>query len=302
MKIAYCQAGCLIASLVFPPVGDTATITGQWCENGKPYTCYPPVSNSSNTYVCTDSTSITDVKPDSLQWIIKETVHYYTDGVINGKTETRQRKTRFIRRGDADSRVFEHREDVQDASRSRKLTIDDDKLDVVFNQLPSKPGAVKVHRQTTYRRCDETLNKETYYTALVDCGGSGDYIAAVPEVIEDPLLWNPGRDLQYDDTCRVLAKCWGGGWAAYAISDDTGEGSQAFGAACGESSRHDAKAQAINTCRASGGRTCLFNVVSGYDDGSTNDNLSSQKGINTEYCNYGICKNTTDGSTVNRDK
>jgi hypothetical protein len=281
----------LLLLLLLPTLSPAATIEGQWCDNGKPYACYPPVTNQSDHYVCTDSTTITQAGPKSLQWVVKETLHFYTDGLINGKTESKQVTTQFVNADESNANVFEHREDSDAASRSRKLIVRDDEINVVFNQIPHEPDAVTIHQQTSYKRCDTALNDKTYYTALVDCGGTGDYIAGVPEVIDNPLLWNPGNEptKKYGSSCRLVSKCWGGGWAAYAASNNAGEGKQAFGASCGESSRHDAKAQAINTCRESGGTNCLLTVISGFDNGQTTSAVNINKGIKVETCNYGDC-------------
>ncbi|MGD8566725.1 MAG: hypothetical protein PVJ39_01375 [Gammaproteobacteria bacterium] len=281
----------LVPLSLLPALGVTASLEGQWCENGKPYACYPPVTNQSDHYVCTDSTTITRVGPKSLQWVVNETLHFYTDGLINGKTKRKQIITRFDRTDDSNTNVFEHREESEAVSRSRKLIVRNDDINVIFNQIPHEEDAVKIHQQTTYNRCDAALKNKTYYTALVDCGGTGDYIAGVPEVVDNPLLWNPGneRTNNYNSSCRLVTKCWGGGWAAYAASNDAGEGKKAFGASCGESSRHDAKAQAINTCRESGGTNCLLSVISGFDNGQTTSAVNNNKGIKVETCNYGDC-------------
>lgn len=286
----------LIVLSLLPAWGAAASIEGQWCENGKPYSCFPPVTNQSDHYVCTDSTVITQISPKTLQWTVRETVHFYTDGFINGKTESKQIVTRFVRADKSKANIFESREDSDAASRLRKLIVSDDEINAIFNQIPHQADAVKIHQQTTYKRCNAALNKTTYYTALVDCGGSGDYIAGVPEVIDNPLLWNPGNasTKQYGSSCRLVTKCWGGGWAAYAASNGAGEGKKAFGAACGESSRHDAKAQAINTCRESGGTNCLLTVISGFDNGQTSSTVNTNKGTKIETCNYGDCKITAD--------
>ena len=299
MKISICKSDRLMTCLLFIAIAffvnvaqlaGAASIEGQWCENGKPYTCYPPVTNQSDAYICTDSTVITKADAKSLQWNVKETLHFYSDGFMNGKSKSRQYSRQFIRQADATGNIYKHGEKSDAATRSYKLVAKDDEIDLVFEQIPLESDATRIHQNTIYRRCDEKLNKETYYTALVDCSGFGDYIAGVPAVIEDPLQWDSEDDEKHGATCRVAAKCWGGGWVAYAYSNESSQQSKAFGAACGSASRHDAKQQAINTCRESGGSNCLFTVVSGFDNGTTDSGNISHKGIKVESCSNGDCK------------
>lgn len=266
-----------------------ASIEGQWCENGRPYTCYPPVTNGSDRYVCTDSTSISIEKPDTINWVVKETLHFYAHGYMNGKSEARQYTRQFTRSADVRGNIYQHQETSRDAIRSYKLVVRDQSIDILFEQSPKAPDATRIHQLTGYRQCNEKLNQSAYYTALVDCGGSGDYIAGIPAVIEDPLQWETRLDRKRGASCRVAAKCWGGGWVAYARSSDDGQAGRAFGAACGGESRHDAKQQAINTCRQSGGTDCLATVVSGFDNGSSGARLVSHRGIKVETCRDGAC-------------
>ena len=150
MKISICKSDRLMICLLFitvaslvnvVQVANAASIEGQWCENGKPYTCYPPVTNQSDTYICTDSTVITKFSEKSLQWNVKETLHFYSDGFTNGKSKSRQYSRQFVHPADATGDIYEHREESDGSTRLYKLVTKDNEIDIVFEQIPNDSDA-----------------------------------------------------------------------------------------------------------------------------------------------------------------
>ncbi|WP_455206765.1 hypothetical protein [Kaarinaea lacus] len=281
-------------ALILPFISYAASIEGKWCQDGQPYTCYPPVQHDADTYICTNSTTITNNTSGSLEWVVNQTLHYYTDGLTNGKTKDNQVRFKFTRSDDALQVIYKNTTEIADATQERSLVIGDDSLNLELLQIPDDKDAPQLNQKTVYARCDNDKLKYSYYTALIDCGGSGDFIAGVPAVVDNPLLWAPWDINNKSGACRVAARCWGGGWVAFAYSKDNNDSNTAFGAACGGSSRHDAKQQAINTCKQSGGNNCLYQVLSGYDGGAVDGIDSANKGSKLESCYYGNCEKLRD--------
>ena len=270
---------------------DLTSLVGDWCENGGPYVCYPPIDNKSSTFECTNKTRVTKVFEDKIVFVKQQTIHYYRNGILSGETRPRTIKEVFKRTPNNNATIFEHSETVDDNFETRRLAIKDDTLQVTFKRKADSTDETALLSKIIYQRCSDDPKKKTFYTALVDCGGSGDYIAGVPAVVNNPLLWDLGQDSVVNKTsCQVAARCWGGGWVAYAQSESQNENQKAaFGAACGTANRHDAKQQAINSCRESGGTNCLYNVVSGFDNGSNELDDNAHKGNRVESCSYGRC-------------
>lgn len=283
----------LLICLTFPTLGNAANIIGEWCENGGPYLCYPPIDNKNYEYVCTDSTRVTRVSDDAIEFVTQQTIHYYSGGFKNGKTHTDVIKEVFKRTSDGQANHFEKTEKSRTENISKQLNVSDDLIQLSFRRKSIDSDKPAVVGKINYQRCSDDINKKTFYTALVDCGGSGDYIAGVPAVVNNPLIWDLGEKSAIEDKskCQVAARCWGGGWVAYAISEPgTDNSKNAFGAACGTDNRHEAKQQAINSCRESGGTNCLSKVVSGYDNGANELDDTAHKGTRVESCSYGDCK------------
>lgn len=278
--------------ITFTCSSHAASIVGEWCENGGPYLCYPPIDNKKSEYVCTDSTSVTKANDELVVFVTKQTIHYYSDGFKNGKTRTKLVKNIFKRSDKNIADRYEMIDSEDDNEIHRELRLEDNLLQISFRKKSSSSEKPAVVGKINYQRCSDDLNKKTFYTALVDCGGSGDYIAGVPAVVNNPLIWDLGENSSINKSkCQVAARCWGGGWVAYAISEtDTDNDKAAFGAACGTENRHEAKQQAINSCRESGGTNCLSKVVSGYDTGSNELDDTAHKGSKVESCSYGNCQ------------
>lgn len=275
---------------VFSPLTIAEDITGKWCENGGPYTCYPPIDNKTSTYTCIDSTSITNADEHRLDWITTQTIHYYSNGFKNGKSKPGEEVLTFKRIGTAPTMRYQHVEENRDVRRLWQLQIQQSSMEMIYEQIPNSAEIPVIHRKTIYQRCNSDPDTTRFYTALVDCDGSGNYIAGVPAVIDNPLLWDLGENNISKSNCRIAARCWGGGWVAYAASNADETNKAAFGAACGSESRHDAKQQAINSCRLSGGTNCLNIVVSGFDGGDNDLKDTRHKGSKVETCRYGDCK------------
>lgn len=285
----------IIASLIiFPAASSSASLIGKWCPHGEPYTCYPPVQHDSDIYICTDSTTVVTASEETLDWVTNETHHYYTDGLTTGKTKAKQVRIIFSRDTDSQQLVYKSTYYTGDVTKLHRLTVKGNQLILEFIQTPDDSDAPHLKQQTAFARCDNEKTKHSFYTALIDCGGSGDYIAGVPSVVDNPLLWSQWKSDYKNNKCRVAARCWGGGWVAFAYSKDKDEKNTAFGAACGGSSRDDAKQQAINTCKQSGGNNCLYQVLSGYDDGTVDGIDGTNKGSKLESCYFGKCEKMSD--------
>jgi len=280
--------------VTFPVIVQAADIEGRWCEDGQPYFCYPPVQHDTDTYVCTDSITIINSTPNSLEWIIDRTVHYYTNGLTNGASMPEQVKLKFTRTGDTPQTTFKNTTQIANAIHERRLVQSGGKLDLEFIQLPVNEKAPRLNQKTTYARCDSGKSKPSFYTALIDCGGSGDYIAGVPAVVDNPVLWAHWNIKNKRSSCKVAARCWGGGWVAFAYSKNNDNPNTAFGAACGGASRNDAKQQAINSCKQSGGDNCLYQVISGFDGAAVDGIDSTNKGSKLEGCYFGKCEKLRD--------
>ncbi|MCI0506222.1 MAG: DUF4189 domain-containing protein [Gammaproteobacteria bacterium] len=248
----------------------------------------------SDTYICTDGTTIVNSTPESLEWVVNQTLHYYTNGLTNGQTKPEQVTLKFKRSGDAPQVIYKNTTEIDDATQERRLIVGDGNLNLEFQQIPNKKDAPRLNEKTAFTRCESEKIKHSFYTALIDCGGSGDYIAGVPAVVDNPLLWAHWDVNRNGSACRVAARCWGGGWVAFAYSKDEEDANTAFGAACGGTSRQDAKQQAINTCKQSGGNNCLYQVISGYDDGAVDGIDSTNKGSKLESCYDGNCEKLRD--------
>jgi len=276
---------------ILPQLATSASLVGEWCENGGPYVCYPPIDNKNSEYVCTDGTSISEATDETVVFVTRQTIHYYSNGFKNGKTSPQIVKSiyRKVETNGADR--FEFVETRGDEKIQRDLTVKGNTLQIAFSRETNSADKPATVGKINYQRCSDDPKKKTFYTALIDCGGSGDYITGVPAVVNNPLNWDLGEEIKIDKSrCQVAAKCWGGGWVAFAKSKQDGEDSkEAFGAACGTENRNEAKQQAINSCRESGGTNCLAQVVSGYDDGSNELDDSTHKGEYVETCANGDC-------------
>ncbi|WP_455375636.1 hypothetical protein [Kaarinaea lacus] len=277
--------------LTLPIVSDATSLTGEWCENGGPYICYPPIDNKKSEFICIDGTTVTKATDDAIEFVTKQTIHYYSDGFKNGKTKPQFIKKIFKQTASSNDKVYELTETNRDEIIHRQLRVAKDTLQLSFSRKPTSSDKPPILGKINYQRCSNDTKKKSFYTALVDCGGSGDYITGVPAVVNNPLMWDLGEASAVDKSnCQVAAKCWGGGWVAFAKSDQQSETDKpAFGAACGTENRHEAKQQAINSCRESGGTNCLSQVVSGFDDGSNELDDSSHKGEYVESCSQGEC-------------
>ncbi|WP_455221976.1 hypothetical protein [Kaarinaea lacus] len=288
------RVACFITSLLFTTAAYTASIEGKWCQDGESYICYPPVQYDSDVYTCTDSTSIHNASAESLEWVINQTHHYYVDGITNGNSQSKQVILKFKRSPDPLQHVYESKIHTNDTTQMRRLVVKEDSLFFEMTQIPDNSDAAQLKERTTYTRCSGDKNIHRFYTALVDCGGSGDYIAGVPAVVDNPLLWSQWKSFSKNTHCRIAARCWGGGWVAFAYSKDERDDNTAFGAACGGESRHDAKQQAINTCKQSGGDNCLYQVLSAFDNGVSEGIDATNKGSKLESCYYGNCEQLRD--------
>ena len=304
-RIVFLTINLLVTSVVFAanidgsnvdnannigPTINGKNINGKWCQDGEPYICYPPVQYDSDTYVCTDSTIVNNASPNSLEWIINQTNHYYVGGITSGNSRPQQVRLTFNRSADPLQQSYENITHANDATQLRRLVVKDDSLLFELTQIPEDTKKPQLKEKTLYARCSSEKNAHYFYTALVDCGGSGDYIAGVPAVVDNPLLWSQWKSFSKNTHCRVAARCWGGGWVAFAYSKDENTDNTAFGAACGGESRHDAKQQAINTCKQSGGNNCLYQVLSAFDNGEAEGIDSTNKGSKLESCYYGNCE------------
>jgi len=282
-----------IISVLFVISGNAhaAQPIGEWCENGGPYVCYPPIDNKNDEYICTDGTSITKAGEDSIEFETRQTVHFYSQGIKNGNTKPHVVKNIFRRASQNQDNAFELIETTGGEEIRRELKISDDTLQLFTSKKQQTSEEPAIVSKINYQRCSDDPRKKTFYTALVDCGGSGDYITGVPAVVNNPLMWDLGESSNIDKSkCQVAAKCWGGGWVAFAKSAPEDQSDkEAFGAACGTKNRQEAKQQAINSCRESGGTNCLAEVVSGYDDGSNELNDHIHKGEYLESCSQGEC-------------
>ena len=286
-KIAFVALCCIFSS-----ASQASELLGDWCENGGPYLCYPPIDNKNSEYVCIDGTSVTKAEDNHIVFVTRQTIHYYSDGFKNGKTKTQTIKNIFKRHSENGSDHYELTEDNREQETHKQLRIKGDLLQISFSKKSADSDKPVVVGKINYQRCSDDPNKKTFYTALVDCGGSGDYIAGVPAVVNNPLIWDLGEKSKINKSrCQVAARCWGGGWVAYAVSEqDSDSDKAAFGAACGTDNRHEAKQQAINSCRESGGSNCLSRVVSGYDNGGNELDDTAHKGTKVETCSYGNCQ------------
>jgi hypothetical protein len=252
------------------------------------------VQYEAGTYICTDSISIVNSNTGSLEWVINQTLHYYTNGLTNGQTKSEQVTLKFKRTGDTSRVIYKNTSENSNATQERRLLVGDGAINLEFQQIPRNKNTPRLNQKTAYARCDIEKNKHDFYTALIDCGGSGDYIAGVPAVVNNPLLWAHWDVSKKGGACRVAARCWGGGWVAFAYSKDHDNPNTAFGAACGVTSRQEAKQQAINTCKESGGNNCLYQVISGYDGGAVDGIDSTNKGSKLESCYDGNCEKLRD--------
>lgn len=276
--------------MMLPIICNANSLVGEWCENGGPYICYPPIDNKKSEFVCTDATRITKATDHAIEFVTQQTIHYYSNGFKNGKTRPKIIRQVFKRSAANNADTFELLEANRDEIINRELQITNNTLKLSFSRKSSSSDKPPVLGKINYQRCSDDPKKKSFYTALVDCGGSGDYITGVPAVVNNPLMWDLGEGSNIDRSkCQVAARCWGGGWVAYAKSDQSETDKAAFGAACGTENRHEAKQQAINSCRESGGTNCLSQVVSGYDDGSNELDDSTHKGDYLESCSYGEC-------------
>ncbi|WP_455365939.1 hypothetical protein [Kaarinaea lacus] len=230
----------------------------------------------------------------SLEWVISQTHHTYVDGITNGSAQPRQVRLTFKRNADPLRKVYENSTEVDDIAQVRRLVVMDNSLLLELTEIPDDPKAPRLNQKFHYTRCASEQNTHSFYTALVDCGGSGDYIAGVPAVVDNPLLWSQWKNFSKNTHCRIAARCWGGGWVAFAYSKENNDDNTAFGAACGGESRHDAKQQAINTCKQSGGDNCLYQVLSAFDDGVSEGIDTTNKGSKLESCYYGNCEQLRD--------
>jgi len=280
----------LILIVMLPGVVQAESLIGNWCENGGPYICYPPIENTTDTYACTDSTTIVKADDNTIDWVVNQTIHYYSDGFRNGKTKSLQIKRTFTRNSHYPGVMFEQTELLKDVQEQRQLKVDGQSLIMDYKQISETSDSPLVNTRASYQRCGTETARKQFYTALIDCGGSGDYIAGVPAVVNNPLLWDLGDSKANNRSCQVAAKCWGGGWVAFAYSKDQETSKSAFGAACGGTSRFDAKQQAINSCRQSGGTNCFYQVVSGYDNGNNSLADNIHKGEKVEFCRSGNCE------------
>ena len=276
--------------VIYPVFGHAMDVEGAWCENGGPYICYPPIDNKSPTYTCTEGTNITESSGNTLAFITNQTIHFYTDGFKNGNTQSIVLKKIFKRVPNVTTIIYEHKENNPQEKQYRKLVLKNNELEMSYRYGSLSTENPAVNGKINYQRCNHDPKKKTFYTALVDCGGSGDYIAGVPGVVNNPLLWDLGDKSVSKNSCQVAARCWGGGWVAFAYSKEWPSDKAAFGAACGSKNRKEAKQQAINSCRESGGTNCLHNVVSGFDDGSNDLDDSTHKGAKVENCSNGKCE------------
>ena len=218
----------------------------------------------------------------------------YADGITTGITKQQQQSFKFNREKDAQEVIYKNKIYTGEETKIRKLTVKDKQLTLEFFLTPDDEDQPTLKKRTSYARCDNEQTKHSFYTALVDCGGSGDYIAGVPSVVDNPLLWSQWKREFRADECRVAARCWGGGWVAFAYSKNDNKTNTAFGAACGGSSRKDAKQQAINTCKQSGGNNCLYQVLSGFDNGAVDGIDTTNKGTKLESCYFGKCEKLSD--------
>ena len=280
----------ILLILALPAAGKADNLVGKWCEDGGPYTCYPPIQNKTDEYTCIESTTITKADANSIQWVINQTIHYYSDGLKNGKTKPEKITRIFQRNTSFPYPVYEHKASLDDYLQQWRLKISNQDLEIAFKQIAPSTQDILLHSKISYQRCTTESAKKQFYTALIDCGGSGDYIAGVPAVVNNPLLWDLGESKANSNSCQVAARCWGGGWVAFAYSEADEISKSAFGAACGGKSRHDAKQQAINSCRQSGGTNCFYEVVSGYDNGNDDLNDNIHKGSKVEFCSNGNCE------------
>jgi len=284
----------LTSMLTLTGVACAASIEGKWCQDGQPYTCYPPVQHDADTYICTNSTLVLNSTAESLEWVVSQTHHSYAGGITTGNAEPKQVRLKFKRNSDPLQKVYENSIEVDHASEVRRLLVKDDALLLEYTEIPDDPKAPRLNQKIRYARCDSEQNIHSFYTALVDCGGSGDYIAGVPAVVDNPLLWSQWENFSKNTHCRIAARCWGGGWVAFAYSKDDNDDNTAFGAACGGESRHDAKQQAINTCKQSGGSNCLYQVLSAFDGGAVDGIDGTNKGSKLESCYFGNCEQLRD--------
>lgn len=281
--------------LFMPSINASTDLLGEWCENGGPYLCYPPIDNKKPEYICTDSTRITKATDDHIVFETTQTVHYYSDGFKNGKTSTARIRNIFKRNPENSPDQYQATEQGDNGRVLRELKVRENHIQMSFRRESLSSENPAIIGKINYQRCSDDEKKKSFYTALVDCGGSGDYIAGVPAVVNNPLIWDLGEKSSLDKSrCQVAARCWGGGWVAFAISEqDADDDKEAFGAACGSQDRQEAKQQAINSCRESGGTNCLANVVSGFDDGSNDLDDTTHKGIKVESCSFGNCKSVS---------
>jgi len=275
---------------MMPLVCNATNLVGEWCENGGPYICYPPIDNKKPEFICTEGTRITKATEDAIELVTHQTIHYYSNGFKNGKTKPHLVKQVYKRAATNGTDVFELYEASRIEKIHRELKISADVIQLSFSRTSTSSEKPPIIGKINYQRCSDDPKKKSFYTALVDCGGSGDYITGIPAVVNNPLMWDLGEGSSIDKSkCQVAARCWGGGWVAYAKSDQSETDKAAFGAACGTENRHEAKQQAINSCRKSGGTNCLSQVVSGYDDGSNELDDSTHKGAYVESCSHGEC-------------
>ncbi|KPJ93050.1 MAG: hypothetical protein AMJ55_08825 [Gammaproteobacteria bacterium SG8_15] len=63
----------LTSMLTLTGVACAASIEGKWCQDGQPYTCYPPVQHDADTYICTNSTLVLNSTAESLEWVVSQT-------------------------------------------------------------------------------------------------------------------------------------------------------------------------------------------------------------------------------------
>lgn len=267
-----------------------ADITGKWCLNGEPYTCYPPIEHHGEAHACIESTAIKNANGQKFDWVIQQTMHYYTSGLANGGHKPMQVTYTFERTDNPSAKEFKHVEQTDEATRVRSIVVKNTELEMTFKQVPHSNKHTKQNQLLSYKRCSSDTNEHSFYTALVDCGGTGDYIAGVPAVIDNALLWDLGKS-KSGSSCRVAAKCWGGGWAAVAYSKGkSNSNGKAFGAACGGESRKTVIEQAIRSCQNSGGNNCFATVVSGHDSGISYNTNTDKKGNKVQLCSNGDCK------------
>ena len=136
--------------ILFPAVSTAASIVGNWCPHGQPYTCYPPVQHDSETYICIDSSTITIATDETLKWVVNETHHFYEGGVTTGKSKPEQVSTTFSRDSNFQQPVYISTNYTGEVTQLHRFTIKDNRLILEFIQTPEDSDAPHLNQQTTY--------------------------------------------------------------------------------------------------------------------------------------------------------